>query len=329
MPTTLSRRGFIGYATAIATAPVAAQSNPVMTKPVRILVGFPPGGSADLVARALAQNLTTYASTIVVDNRPGAGGRIALEALKNSEADGATLALTPASMLVLYPHIYKKLSYDPLSDFTAVAPISSAQFVLTIGPMVPASIKTLAEFITWCKANSGQAAFGSSGSGSMPHFTGVALARAANLSWTHVAYKGGAPALNDLLGGQIAANVGVLSNALVHVQSGKLRALAVSGSTRSSLLPDVPTLGEAGFKDAQASEWFGAVVPARTPPDIVQKLHAALGESLKSRSLRDAMARASFELAQAESQADFARQLRADHARWGAIVKASGFTPED
>jgi tripartite-type tricarboxylate transporter receptor subunit TctC len=145
----------------------------------------------------------------------------------------------------------------------------------------------------------------------------------------HVAYKGAAPALNDLLGGQVAANVGVLSNTLPHVQSGKLRALAMSGPVRSRLLPDVPTLAEAGYKDAQATEWFGVFMPAKASPDTVRKLQDAVRAALRTRGLADALVKASFEPANPDSTADFAQQLRTDHARWGAVVTSSGFTPED
>jgi len=325
----LKRRQFtsaIALAGLAAGLPVHAQHVPKVAK---IIVGFPPGGSADLIARALSINLGAYAQAVLVDNRAGAGGRIALEALKNSEPDGATLLVSPASMLVVYPHIYKKLSYDPLNDFAPVAVAASAQFVLAVGPMVPASVKTLTDFLQWAKAHPTEATYGSSGAGSIPHFTGVALASASGVPLTHVAYRGAAPAMNDLLGGQVAANISVLSNALPHVQSGRLRALAVTGTSRSPALPNVPTLAEAGIKDVQAVEWFGIFMPAKTPADLVAKLHAAVADALKSKSFQDAMAKSSFDVGVGESSAEFSRRIKADHARWAGIVKTSGFTPED
>ncbi|MDD2544696.1 MAG: tripartite tricarboxylate transporter substrate-binding protein [Burkholderiaceae bacterium] len=300
-----------------------------LSKPARILVGFPPGGSADLVARALAQHLTGYASSVLVDNKPGAGGRIAIEALKASEPDGSTLLVTPGSMMVVYPHIYRKLSYDPLRDVVPVAMVASAQFVIAVGPMVPAQVTTLAQFIDWCRKHPSQATYGSSGAGSIPHFTGVALGKATRLDWMHVAYKGAAPAMNDLLGGQVAANVGVLSNTLPHVQSGKLRALAVSGPARSALLPQVPTLAELGHADAQATEWFGVFLPAKASAETVHTLRQSVREALKARGLVEALAKASFEPAHPEGAADLGSLLRHDLARWGDVVKLSGFTPED
>lgn len=298
-------------------------------KPLRILVGFPPGGSADLLARALAQQLGQKGATVIVDNKPGAGGRIALEMLKNGDADGSVIAVTPASMMVVYPHIYRKLSYQPVQDFAPVSRIGSAQFVITIGPQVPASVRTLADFLAWCKAHPEQASYGSSGAGSIPHFTGVALSKVAGVEWTHVAYKGAAPAMSDMLGGQVAANVGVVSNALQHIQSGKLRALAVSGPSRSSALPDVPTLAEAGYRAAQAVEWFGVFAPQRTSSDAVARLHALVQEALRTRGFQEALTKASFENGAGEGVKEFAQALQLDLQRWGDVVRQSGFTPED
>ncbi len=306
-----------------------AQAPAVLSRPARILVGFPPGGSADLVARALAQHLTGYAPSVIVENKAGAGGRIAIEALKASEPDGSTLLVTPGSMMVVYPHIYRRLSYDPLRDVTPVATVASAQFVVAVGPMVPQQVTTLAQFIQWCRANPSQATYGSSGAGSIPHFAGVALGKAARLDWMHVAYKGAAPAMNDLLGGQVAANVGVLSNTLPHVQSGKLRALAVSGPVRSPQLPAVPTLAELGYKEAQATEWFGLFMPARAAQDSVQKLQQSVREALRGKGLLEALSRASFDAAAPDSVAELGQTLPSDHARWAGVVKSSGFTPED
>lgn len=298
-------------------------------KPLRILVGFPPGGSADLLARALAQQLGPKGATVIVDNKPGAGGRIALEMLKNAETDGSVIAVTPASMMVVYPHIYRKLSYQPVQDFAPVSRIGSAQFVFTIGPKVPATVRTLTDFLAWCKAHPEQASYGSSGAGSIPHFTGVALSKAAGVELTHVAYKGAAPAMTDMLGGQVAANVGVLSNALQHIQSGKLRALAVSGPVRSTALPDVPTLAQAGYRAAQAVEWFGVLAPARTAPDTVSRLHAQVQDALRTPGMQEALAKASFESGAGESVKEFAQALQQDIQRWGDVVRQSGFTPED
>ena len=327
----LNRRQFVRSGTAaVASLPAGLLAQtPALAKPARIVVGFPPGGSADLMARALAQQLAGYAPSVIVDNKPGAGGRIALEALKNAEPDGSTLVITPSSMVALYPHVYKKLSYDPLKDFTPVAMMASFPFVLTVGPLVPAQVKTVAEFLAWCRANPKLAAYASPGNGSTPHFAGVALARAAQMDLTHVAYKGGAPAMNDVLGGQIAANMAVISNALPLLQTGKLRALAITGAVRSPALPEVPTLIESGYRDVLVTEWFGVFLPARAPADLSVRLNAAVRDALGTRAVQEVLAKASFDAAPPASPAEFGRMLKAEIDRWGAIVKASGFTPED
>jgi tripartite-type tricarboxylate transporter receptor subunit TctC len=308
---------------------LAQQSTPLFNKPLKIVVGFPPGGSADTLARALALQLEGLAPAVIVDNKPGAGGRLALETVKNAEADGSTVVLTPASMVVLYPHLYKKLSYNPASDFAAVGRVAAAPFVFAVGPAVPATVKTLADFAQWAKANPNQAAYGSSGAGSMPHFTGVSLGKSMNVDMLHVAYKGAAPAMTDLIGGQVAANVSVMSNALPQIQAGKVRALAVSSPQRSPVLPQTPTLAELGHPEATAIEWFGVFAPAKTPANVVAALNKAIGDAARSKSFQDALAKGAFEAVAAETPAAFGAAVQTDINRWAPVVKASGFTPED
>lgn len=325
------RRFMAGAALAALSGPGAlwAQAQPALAKPARIVVGFPPGGSADLMARALAQQLGSYAPSVLVENKPGAGGRIALETLKHAEPDGSTLVVTPSSMVALYPHVYKKLSYDPLKDFAPAGFMASFSFVLVVGPLVPAQVKTVVDFLAWCRANPKLAAYASPGNGSTPHFAGVALGRASQVELTHVAYKGGAPAMNDVLGGQIAANMAVISNALPLLQTGKLRALAVTGAARSAALPEVPTLAEAGYPDVQVTESFGVFLPAKAPPELTARLNLALREALKTRAVQEVLSKASFDAMPVASPAEAGRMLKVEFERWGAIVKASGFTPED
>ena len=326
------RNGLIALVALLAgagSAVLAQQAPPVFSKPLKIVVGFPPGGSADTLARVLAQQLVGVAPSVIVDNKPGAGGRIALEAVKNSDPDGTTLVLTPASMVAVYPHIFRKLPYDSVADFAPVGRVAAAPFIVAVGPQVPADVKSLADFIKWGKANPTLASYGSSGAGSIPHFTGVALGKAAGLDWAHVAYKGAAPAMNDLLGGQVAANVSVMSNALPHVQSGKLRALAVSSSQRNTALPTVPSFAEAGVKEATAVEWFGVFAPAKTPADVVNRLSQAINAAERSKAFQDALNKGAFDTYGSDTPASFANALKLDLIRWGQIVKASGFTPED
>jgi len=326
----LSRRRFVAAAAgagASIAAPRRAHSQ-VVGKLTRIIVGFAPGGSSDVTARLLVDQMRGYASTIIIDNRPGAGGRIAVESAKAGAPDGSVLLLSPASMIVLYPHLYKPLGYDPVQDLIAVTTVCAFPFVLSVGPLVPRDVRTLADFIQWCKANPKLASYGTSGAGSMLHFAGMMLARAANFEFTHVPYKGASPALQDLLGGQVASTVGVLGIALPHIQAGNLRALAMTGATRSSFLPDVPTLTEAGFPGLEITEWQGLFVPAKTPPPVVHALNRSVRDALDTAEVKAGLIKLSFE-AGGTSPEQFADIVRADIARWEPIVKASGFTPEN
>ena len=326
----LSRRRFVAAAAGVGAsiaAPRRAQSQ-VVGKLTRMIVGFAPGGSSDVTARLLVEQMRGYASTIIIDNRPGAGGRIAVESAKAGAPDGSVLLLSPASMIVLYPHLYKPLGYDPVQDLIAVTTVCAFPFVLSVGPLVPRDVRTLADFIQWCKANPKLASYGTSGAGSMLHFAGMMLARAANFDFTHVPYKGASPALQDLLGGQVASTVGVLGIALPHIQAGNLRALAMTGATRSSFLPDVPTLTEAGFPGLEITEWQGLFVPAKTPPPVVHALNRSVRDALDTAEVKAGLIKLSFE-AGGTSPEQFADIVRADIARWEPIVKASGFTPEN
>jgi tripartite-type tricarboxylate transporter receptor subunit TctC len=326
----LSRRRFVAAA-AVAGASIAAPRrahSQVVGKLTRMIVGFAPGGSSDVTARLLVDHMRGYASTIIIDNRPGAGGRIAVETAKAGAPDGSVLLLSPASMIVLYPHLYKPLGYDPVQDFVAVTTVCAFPFVLSVGPLVPRDVRTLADFIRWCKANPKLASYGTSGAGSMLHFAGMMLARAANFDFTHVPYKGASPALQDLLGGQVASTVGVLGIALPHIQAGNLRALAMTGATRSSFLPDVPTLTEAGFSGLEITEWQGLFVPAKTPPAVVHALNRSVRDALDTAEVKAGLIKLFFE-AGGTSPEQFADIVKADIARWEPIVKASGFTPEN
>jgi tripartite-type tricarboxylate transporter receptor subunit TctC len=295
-------------------------------KPLRIVVGFAPGGSLDAIARALAQEMTDYASTIVVDNKPGAAGRIALEAIKISPPDGTSIILTPAAPLVLNPHVYKTLGYNPINDFAPVTSVGFVGFDIAIGPRVPNSVTSLREFVDWCAANPKQATFGSPGAGSGHQFVGMMFARAAGIDLVHVPYRGTAPALQDLLAGQIASNISVGAHLPLY-HEGKLRILAVTGRERSAFLPEVPTFLEAGY-NVVASDWFGVVVPAATPAPTVLRLNAAIRRAIASQFLQDLMRRLGNKPG-GEAPDAFAAMVRADFAAWGAIVEASGFAAQD
>jgi tripartite-type tricarboxylate transporter receptor subunit TctC len=324
----LTRRHFIAASVGVGsclTAPRTPAIAQTITKPSRLIVGFPAGGSIDAVARLLVENMKGYAPSLIVDNRPGAGGRTALDMLKGGEADGSVIGITPGDQLTLFPHVYNRLSYKP-GDFTPVTTICSVQFLLTIGPMVPADIRSLADFIAWCRGNPKVALFGTAGAGSRPHFLGTMLARAANFDFAHLPYKGNQQAVQDLLGGHVAANVSTIGNTLPQVQSGALRALATTAPRRSAALPDVPTFGELGYPMLEGVEWFGIVVPSRTPAGVVAGLHEAILGALRNDDFKAGLAKLSFDALQLASE-DFAQLMKSDTERWAGIVKAAGFTP--
>lgn len=292
-----------------------------------MLVGFAPGGLLDVVARMVARDVRGYASSFIVENRPGAGGRLALAALKSASADGSLLAFTPASMVVLYPHLYPHLSYDVFGDLAPVAPVCDFPFLLTVGPLVPSDVRTVADFVQWCRTHPAQASYGTAAAGSMLHFTGVSLARAAGFEFVHVAY-GGPGGIQDLAGGRIAATIYPLGTALPHVQSGRIRALATTGRVRVRALPEVPTVREAGFPTIEATEWFGVFAPAQTAPELVARLNAAIGEAEQTDGFRGGLAKLSVDSA-FSTPGEFARRVRAEYEQWAPIVRASGFRPED
>src|SRR3954451_18026584 len=234
----------------------------------RMLVGFGAGGAIDVIARRLVEGMKDQSLSLIVDNRPGAGGRLALGALKSSPADGTTMILTPASSFAVFPHVYKSLGYDPFKDFVPVTTVCSFPFLISVGPMVPADVKTLADFVTWCAANPKLATYGTAAAGSMLHFTGVTLAKAGRFEFVHLPY-GGPGGMQDLIGGRIAATIYPIGTALPHVQSGTVRALATTGTQRSPQIADVPTVREAGYPALGATEWIGVFVPANTPSATV------------------------------------------------------------
>jgi tripartite-type tricarboxylate transporter receptor subunit TctC len=293
----------------------------------RMLVGFGAGGAIDVVARMLVDGMKNYSSSFIVDNRPGAGGRLALSALKSSPADGTVMILTPASMVAVFPHVYKTLSYDAFKDFTPVTTVCSFPFLITVGPMVPAEVRTLADFVKWCLANPKQATYGTAAAGSMLHFTGVTLAKESGFEFVHLPY-GGPNGIQDLLGGRIAATIYPIGTALPHVQSGGIRALATTGAQRSPLLADVPTVREAGYPALEAVEWFGVFVPANTPAETVNRLNGAIRAVVSTDAFKTGMAKLSVD-AVSVTPAEFAQLIKSDFDRWGPIVQASGFSPED
>jgi tripartite-type tricarboxylate transporter receptor subunit TctC len=307
---------------------VPRASAQAVKRPVHIIVGFPAGGGTDVIARILADRLRgPYAATVLVENKPGAAARLAVEYVKNADPDGSVMLFTPDFPITVYPHSFRSLNYDPLQDFTAVSPAARSMLTYNIGPAVPDSVKTLSDFVAWCKANPGKASYGTTAAGGTPHFVGVMLANEAGVPMTPVHYRGGAPALQDLLGGHVAASVNPISEILPSAKAGTLRVLAVSGALRSSFLPEVPTMTEAGY-NVVVESWLGVFVPAKTPADIVAALSAAIADAVKSPQMGESLAKIG-NLPAFQTPVEFAAVVKADVARWAPIVKASGFVAED
>jgi tripartite-type tricarboxylate transporter receptor subunit TctC len=327
---TLSRRQFIRHAAAGGFGALAAGAGRAQPLPenARLYAGFAPGGTVDVTARRVADKLrNVVARSVVVENRTGAGGQIALSSLKTAPADGLTFAITPMSMLGIYPNTYRKLPYDPVADFQPVSQAVRFDFGLAVGPMVPAGVRTLQDFIGWCKANRGSASFGSPAAGSVPHFVGELFGRAAGIEFKHVPYRGTQPAIIDMMGGQVAAVSGPMGEFLQHLSTGKVRFVATSGQVRSRFAPTVPTYAEQGFKDIVFDEWFGFYLPARAPQEAVGRLSAAIRAALATQDVVDALALMGLE-AKPSSPAELAALLKKDNERWAPLIKTIGFTAD-
>lgn len=297
---------------------------------VKFLYGFPAGSSGDIVARRIAERITgsPYSkNAAIVENKPGAGGRIALEALKQSAPDGATLCLSPFSCTAIYPHVYSKLSYDPVNDLVPVSIAAIMFHGLAVGPAVPASVKTVKEFLAWAKEHPKEANYGSPAAGSTPHFIGALLGINNGVGLKHVPYRGSVPGVADLVGGQIAAMVTPSGDFISNHKAGKLRVLATSGSKRSPFLPDVATFAEQGFPEFTVEEWFGFYAPARTPAAIVSAANAAINMTLKDKALIEGLGVVGL-IAQGSTPQEMAQSQRREFERWSPLVKKVGFTAE-
>ena len=322
----MNRRHLIAATTAsLAGWPLLTRAQALET--TRILTGFPAGGTVDVVARRVADKLRGgFAKVTLVENKPGAGGRLAVDELKRAANDGSTLLITPAAMITLYPHIYTKLPYG-LEDVTPVCGATSVVFGLGIGPAVPDSVKTLKDFLAWAKANPTGASYGSPGAGSPPHFVGALLGKESGVDLNHVPYRGTVPGIQDLLGGQIASFSGPIGDYLPHVKTGKLRVLATSGPKRSRFLPDVPTYTELGFKALEQVEWYGFFLPGKAAPELVQRAAAAIRSALTAPEVPEALAQFGLEVA-VTSPAELAKAVKDENTAWAPIIKRVGFTPE-
>ncbi|HKC44636.1 MAG TPA: tripartite tricarboxylate transporter substrate binding protein [Burkholderiales bacterium] len=303
----------------VATGPALAQAWP--NKPIRLVVNFPPGGAADQIARSVGVPLgEALGQPIVIENRPGANGNIGADAVAKSPPDGYTLLMSSGGAFSVNPHLYTKLPFDPVKDLVPVAAAARILVFLVVRPDLPA--KSVDEFVALARANPGKLTYGSPGSGSSPHIAGEMLKRAANIDIVHVPYKGAAPALTDLLGGQLdfMFDPGI---GLPQVRAGKLRLLAVGSPKRSPLFPDTPTLAEAGMVGFDADSWFGFYAPAGVPADILARLNREINRALQTPAVRDRITGLGAE-AVALSADEFAALQRADRERFGVVVREAG-----
>lgn len=303
----------------LAAGSLGAQGYP--TKPVRLIVPFAPGGPADAGARTIVQKLTEATGmSMIIDNRAGAGGTIGSDLAAKSAPDGYTLLLGSPGPLSIGPSLYPKLPYDPVKHFTPVILAISSAFVTVVHPSVP--VKSVRELVAFAQARPGQIRFGSAGNGSVLHLAGELFKTTAKADISHVPYKGGGPAMIDLLGGQIELMIVDIPLALPHVKSQKLRALGVTGRARSGLLPGVPSVSEAGVPGYEVSTWSGVLAPAGTPGEVIDRLQAAFAKALSYPDLKERFAGQGVEV-EALGREQFAAVIREEIPKWAAVVRSA------
>ena len=303
-------------------APLLADAQPYPSRPIRLVVAFPPGGAVDAYARIVQARLgEALGQGIVIENRAGAGGMIGAELVAKATPDGYTLLLGNIASLAMNVGVYSKMPYDPAKDFAPVLRTVDVNYALVVNPAVPAN--TVAELIAHAKGNPGKLSYGSAGAGSAPHLATELLKQRAGIDMVHVPYKGGGPMVTDLVGGQIQLAIGDQANLMPQVKAGKLRVLAVGSARRSPNHPEVPTIAEAGFPGYEAGAWQGLVAPAGTPPDVVRRLNEALARVMNMPEVKERLIGAGLEPV-GGSPEDFARHIRAEIAKWTRIAKDVG-----
>jgi tripartite-type tricarboxylate transporter receptor subunit TctC len=300
--------------------PAAAQNYP--QKPVRLIVGVPPGGTTDVVARLVGQKLgEQLGQQVVIDNRGGAGGNIGAEVVAKAPPDGYTLFLATIGTMTINPSLYKKMPFDTLRDFAAISQLTSMPQLLVVHPSVP--VKTVKELILYAKSRPGQLNFASGGSGTAIHLAGELFKTMANVDMVHIAYKGGGPAMTDLLGGQVSLMFDQILTALPHVQSGRLRALAVTTAKRSQAAPQILTISEAALPGYAVTTWHGLLAPAGTAREVVNRLSTETAKALQSADIRDRFAAQGVEPVPSTPE-QFAAMMKSELEKWRKVIAASG-----
>lgn len=309
-----------------AAVPAAAQTLAPIRGPVRILVGFTPGGPTDLAARSMADRLgDAVGQPVVVENRAGAGGRIAAEALKSAAPDGSTLLLVPIVVPVLAPLVFKQLGYDPAKDFAPVAHVANYQSAFAVSANHPAG--TVPEFVAWAKSHGARANFGTPAAGGLQHFFGLMVAKASGIDLVPVTYKGGVPLALDLASGQIPAGISTVSDLLELHRAGRIRIIATSGAKRSPLLPAVPTFREQGFPAIEGDGWIAFYAPAKTPKPVIELWSKVIVKAVRTPEVAERLTHLGLEPTGTTPE-ELAAIMAADTARWAPIIRASGFTAD-
>jgi tripartite-type tricarboxylate transporter receptor subunit TctC len=316
------KRRTLLLAAALAALPMAAHAEGYPSKPIRFVVPYPPGGPLDTIARLLGQKVSeSVKQPVIVDNKPGAGGNIGADLVAKAPADGYTILMGAVATHAINPTLYAKIPYDPVRDFSPVTQVASTPNVLVVNPSVPAS--NVREFIAYAKANPGKLNFGSGSTGSAGHLAGELFKSMAGVEMTHIPYKGAAPAMQDLIGGQIHLMFDNMASSLTQVRAGRVKALAVTTAKRSSLAPELPTVAESGLAGFDISTWFGVFAPAGTPREAIARLHAEFTRALAAPDVREKMVNLGAEPV-GNTPAEFAAYIRAEAEKYARVIKASG-----
>lgn len=317
----MKRRTLLASASAAAVLPLS-QAWAALSQ-AKMFVGYPAGTATDGLARLLGERMRgDYAANFVVENRVGASGQLAVLATKSSPPDGATILVSPIMVMSVVPHTFSKVGYDPFTDVIPIGNSVTTDFALAVGPAVPESVKTVEQFIAWCKANPSKASFGTGATGTKIHFSGVKLGQLAGFEFSHVGYTNGGGALTDLAGGNIPAYIGTVPTVMPFLN--RIRIIATMGAKRSRFLPNAPTLRESGFNDMVINEAISLYLPAKTPQDQVTRLHAAMVKALAMPEALTTLNTLGME-ATPSGQAEFIALMKQEHGKWGRFVKQIGF----
>ena len=318
-------QGLAALAAGVGSGPAFAADFPLRT--IRLIVPYPPGGPTDVMGRFVAEFMARdLKQSVIVDNKPGANGIVGAEALMRAEPDGHTIFMTAGSVIVQNPLLYKKLVYDPPRDFRMLALMTDVPVVMVVHPSLP--VTSVQSFVAYAKANPGKLNFGSAGNGGTLHLAGERFKATAGIEMTHIPYKGAAPALNDLLAGQIQVMFDTLNTSLAHIRAGSLKALGVTSKVRVKEVPDVPTIAESGYPDYTTSVWFAAAAPKKVPDDVAAVLTASLHRAMADPELREKLEKIGFIVQPPRTSSEITAFLDADRGAWAKVITAQGITLE-